>query len=105
EDRPAASSNLSVRGVVNSPADGYTLLFVPASAAVNVSLFDNLPYNLLRDIAPVAGIIDFPVVMVANPSLPAKTVAELIALAKASPGKLSLAAFGTGPTPHGGGRG
>src|SRR5262249_38733992 len=77
-----------------------TLLFVPASAAVNVSLFDNLPYNLLRDIAPVAGIIDFPVVMVANPSLPAKTVAELIALAKASPGKISLASFGTGSTSH-----
>src|SRR5262245_6182397 len=100
ENRPGASSHLSVQAVVNSPADGYTLLFVPASAAVNVSLFDNLPYNLLRDIAPVAGIIDFPVVMVANPSLPAKTVAELIALAKASPGKISLASFGTGSTSH-----
>src|SRR5262249_39981642 len=100
EDRPAASSNLSVRGVVNSPADGYTLLFLPASAAVNVSLFDNLSYSLLRDIAPVAGIIDFPVVMVANPSLPAKNVGELIALAKASPGKISLASFGTGSTSH-----
>jgi len=100
ENKPGASSNISVQTVVNSPPDGYTLLFIPASAAVNVSLFDALPFNLLRDIAPVSGLIDFPLVMVANPSLPARTVAELIAYAKANPGKVSIASFGTGSTSH-----
>jgi tripartite-type tricarboxylate transporter receptor subunit TctC len=100
ESRPGASGNISVQAVANSPPDGYTLLFVPASATVNVSLFENLPYNLLRDIAPVSGLIDFPLVLVANPQLPAKNVAELIAHAKANPGKVSLASFGTGSTSH-----
>jgi tripartite-type tricarboxylate transporter receptor subunit TctC len=100
ENKPGASSNISIQAVVNSPPDGYTLLFVPASAAVNVTLFDNLSFNLLRDIAPVSGLIDFPLVMVANPSLPAKTVAELIAHAKANPGRISMASFGTGSTAH-----
>ena len=72
ENKPGAGTNIAVQAVVNSPPDGYTLLFVPASAAVNVTLFDNLPFNLLRDIAPVSGLIDFPLVMVANPSLPAR---------------------------------
>ena len=100
ENKPGASSNISVQTVATSPPDGYTLLFVPASAAVNVTLFDNLPFNLLRDIAPVSGLIDFPLVMVANPSLPAKTMAELIAYAKANPGKISIGSFGTGSTSH-----
>src|SRR5215470_16759474 len=100
ENKPGASSNISIQTVVNSPADGYTLLFVPASAAVNVTLFDQLPFNLLHDIAPVSGLIDFPLVMVANPAVPATTVAELIAYAKANPGKISLASFGTGSTSH-----
>ena len=100
ENKPGASSNISVQAVANSPPDGYTLLFVPASAAVNVTLFDNLPFNLLRDIAPVSGLIDFPLVMIANPAVPAKTVAELIAYAKANPGKVSIGSFGTGSTSH-----
>ena len=100
ENRPGASSNTSVQVVAQSPPDGYTLLFIPASAAVNVSLFDALPFNLLRDIAPVSGLIDFSLVMSANPSLPANNLAELIALAKAKPGKLTLASFGTGSTSH-----
>jgi tripartite-type tricarboxylate transporter receptor subunit TctC len=100
ENKPGASANISVQTVVNSPPDGYTLLFVPASAAVNVTLFDNLPFNLLRDIAPVSGLIDFPLVLVANPAVPAKTVAELIAYAKANPGKVSIGSFGTGSTSH-----
>jgi tripartite-type tricarboxylate transporter receptor subunit TctC len=100
ENKPGASSNISVQTVVNAPPDGYTLLFVPASAAVNVSLFDNLPFNLVRDIAPVSGLIDFPLVMVANPSLPAQTVAEFIAYAKANPGKVSMGSYGTGSTSH-----
>jgi tripartite-type tricarboxylate transporter receptor subunit TctC len=100
ENKPGASSNISIQAVVNSPPDGYTLLFIPASAAVNVSLFDNLQFNLLRDTAPVSGLIDFPLVMVANPSLPAKTVPEFIAYAKANPGKISVGSFGTGSTSH-----
>src|SRR5262245_41258570 len=100
ENKPGASANISVQTVVNSPPDGYTLLFVPASAAVNVTLFDNLFFNLLRDIAPVSGLIDFPLVLVANPSVPAKTVAELIAYAKANPGNISIGSFGTGSTSH-----
>jgi tripartite-type tricarboxylate transporter receptor subunit TctC len=100
ENRPGASSNLAVQAVVNSPADGYTLLFVPASVAVNVSLFNNLPFDLLRDVAPVAGLIDFPLVLVANPSFPAKTIPDLIAHAKANPGKVSIGSFGTGSTSH-----
>src|ERR1700751_1590931 len=100
EKKPGASSNISIQTVVNAPPDGYTLLFIPASAAVNVSLFENLPFNLLRDIAPVSGLIDFPLVMVANPSLPAQTVAEFIAYAKANPGKISVGSFGTGSTSH-----
>jgi len=100
ENKPGASTNISIQTVVNAPADGNTLLFIAASAALNVSLFDNLPFNLQRDIAPVAGLIDFPLVMLAHPSLPAKTVPELIAHAKANPGKISIASFGTGTTSH-----
>ena len=99
ENRPGASSNISLQAVVQSPPDGYTLLFVAASAAVNVSLFD-LPFNLVRDIAPVSGLIDFSLVMVATPSLPAKNIPELIALAKANPGKITVGSFGTGSSSH-----
>jgi tripartite-type tricarboxylate transporter receptor subunit TctC len=100
ENRPGASGNVSVAAVADSPPDGYTLLFVPASAAVNVSLFERLPYNLLRDIVPVSGLIDFPLVMVAGKAFAAKTIPELIALAKANPGKVSIGSFGTGSTSH-----
>jgi tripartite-type tricarboxylate transporter receptor subunit TctC len=100
ENRPGASSNLSIQSVVNAPPDGHTLLFVAASAAVNMSLFDNLTFDLLRDIAPVSGLIDFPLVLESNPTLPAKTVGELIAYAKARPGELSIASFGAGSTSH-----
>ena len=100
ENRPGASSNLAVQAVVNSAPDGYTLLFLGASAVVNTILFDNLPFNLHRDIAPVSGLIDYPMVMVAHPSVPAKTVAEIIAHAKANPGKVSMASFGAGSASH-----
>jgi tripartite-type tricarboxylate transporter receptor subunit TctC len=86
--------------VVNSPSDGYTLLFLGASAVVNTILFENLSFNLHRDIAPVSGLIDYPMVMVAHPSVPAKTVAEIIAHAKANPGKVSMASFGAGSASH-----
>jgi tripartite-type tricarboxylate transporter receptor subunit TctC len=100
ENKPGASTNISVQAVINSPPDGYTLLFIAASAAVNVSLFDNLPYQLLRDVAPVSGLIDFPFVMIVHPSVPAKTVAEFITYAKANPGRISMASFGAGSTSH-----
>ena len=100
ENKPGASTNISIQAVANAPADGNTLLFIAASAALNVSLFDNLPFNLQRDIVPVSAIIDFPLVMLANPSLPAKTVPELIAYAKANPGKSNIGSFGTGSTSH-----
>jgi len=100
ENKPGASTNISIQTVANSPPDGYTLLFIAASAAVNATLFETLPFNLLRDIAPVGGLIDFPLVMVANPSVPDRTVAELIAHAQANPGKISMASFGTGSSSH-----
>ena len=100
ENKPGAGGNISIQAVANAPADGNTLLFIAASAALNVSLFDNLPFNLQRDIVPVSAIIDFPLVMLANPSLPAKTVPELIAYAKANPGKINIGSFGTGSTSH-----
>ena len=100
ENKPGAGTNISIQTVVNSPSDGYTLLFIAASSAVNVAFSEALPFNLVRDIAPVAGLIDFPLVLVAHPSVPAKTVAELIAHAKANPGAVSIASFGTGTTSH-----
>jgi len=100
ENKPGASTNISVQAVVNAPPDGYTLLFIAASAAVNVSLFDNLSYHLLRDIAPVSGLIDFPFVMIVHPSVPARNVGEFISHAKANPGKISMASFGAGSTSH-----
>ncbi|HLH88412.1 MAG TPA: tripartite tricarboxylate transporter substrate binding protein [Xanthobacteraceae bacterium] len=100
ENRPGASTNISIQNVLASPADGYTLLFVAASAAVNPSLFKNLPFDIRRDIAPVAGLIDFPLVLLANPSFPAKTVPELIAYAKQHPGKITIGSYGVGSTSH-----
>jgi len=100
ENKTGASTNISVQAVVSSPRDGYTLLFIAASAAVNVTLFDTLPFNLLRDIAPVSGLIDFPLVLVVNPSILAKTVREFIAYVKNNPGQISMASFGTGSTSH-----
>jgi tripartite-type tricarboxylate transporter receptor subunit TctC len=100
ENKPGASTNISIQAAISAPPDGYTLLFIAASAAVNVSLFENLPFNLLRDIAPVSGLIDFPLVMVVNPSVPVRTVPEFIAHAKAAPGKISMASYGTGSTSH-----
>src|SRR5262249_51910604 len=100
ENKPGASTNISIQAAVGSPPDRYTLLFIAASATVNVSLFDGLPFDLIRDIAPVSGLIDFSLVLVVNPSIPARAVAEFIAHAKANPGKLTMASFGTGSTSH-----
>jgi tripartite-type tricarboxylate transporter receptor subunit TctC len=100
DNRPGASTNISMQAAAASPPDGYTLVCVTASSALNVSLFENLPFNLLRDIAPVAGLIDFSLVMVVSPKLPVRTVPEFIAYAKANPGRISMASYGTGTTSH-----
>jgi tripartite-type tricarboxylate transporter receptor subunit TctC len=86
--------------VVRADADGYTLLVVTATNAVNASLYDNLKFNFIRDIAPVGGIAALPFILVVTPSFPAKTVPELIAYAKANPGKVIMASTGIGGVPH-----
>src|SRR5262249_6391276 len=91
ENRPGAASHIATEAVVRAPADGYTLLLVHSSNAMNATLYDKLNFNFIRDIAPVAGIIVVPNVMVVNPSVPAKTVPELIAYAKANSGKINIA--------------
>ncbi len=100
DNRPGASGNIAAEAGVRAPADGYTLLMVGAINAINATLYDKLNYNLIRDIAPVAGIIRAPNVMVVNPSVPANTVPGLIAYAKANPRKLNMASPGTGSSPH-----
>jgi tripartite-type tricarboxylate transporter receptor subunit TctC len=100
ESRPGAGTNIATEAVVRASADGYTLLFVSASNAINATLYDKLNFNFIRDIAPVASLVRAPNVMVVNPTVPAKTVPELIAYAKANPGKINMASPGIGTTPH-----
>ena len=100
ENRPGAAANIATEAVVRAPADGYTLLLVPDTAATNATLYDKLNFNFIRDIAPVAGIVRQPLVMLVNPSVPAKTVPEFIAYAKANPGKINMASPGVGTGPH-----
>ena len=100
EDRAGAGTNLATEVVVRAPPDGHTLLLVTAANAINASLYRNLTFNFIRDIAPVAGLIRVPLVMVINPSLPVKTVPEFIAYAKANPGKISMATGVNGGAPH-----
>jgi tripartite-type tricarboxylate transporter receptor subunit TctC len=100
ESRPGAATNLATEAVVRAAGDGYTLLLVAPANAINATLYDKLSFNFLRDIVPVAGIIRFPNVVVVNPSLPIKTIPELIAYAKANPGKLNMASSGNGSTIH-----
>jgi tripartite-type tricarboxylate transporter receptor subunit TctC len=100
ENRPGANTNLGVEAVVRAPPDGYTLVLVGAPSAINATFYDKLSFNFIRDIAPVAAIVRFPNVVVVNPSVPVKTIPELIAYAKANPGKLNLASPGSGSTPH-----
>jgi tripartite-type tricarboxylate transporter receptor subunit TctC len=100
ESRPGAGTNIVTETVVNAPPDGYTLLLVAPANAINATLYEKLNHNFMRDIAPVAGLIRFPNVIVVNPSVPAKTVPEFIAYAKANPGKLNMASSGAGSTIH-----
>jgi tripartite-type tricarboxylate transporter receptor subunit TctC len=100
ENRPGAGSSIATEGVVNSPADGYTLMLVVLSNALNATLYTNLRYDLKRDLVGVAGLANAPFVMEVNPSLPASTVPEFIAYAKANPGKINMASGGNGTSTH-----
>jgi tripartite-type tricarboxylate transporter receptor subunit TctC len=100
ESRPGGGTNIATEAVVRAPPDGYTLLLVAPANAINASLYEKLSYNFIRDIAPVAGLIRFPNVIVLNPSVPATTIPELVAYAKANPGKLNMASSGNGSTIH-----
>ena len=100
ENRTGAATNIGTEAVVRAPADGYTLLLAHTANAINATLYEKLNFNFIRDITPVAGIIRVPGVMVVNPSLPAKTVLEFIAYAKANPGKINMASGGAGGPDH-----
>ncbi|HWS61409.1 MAG TPA: tripartite tricarboxylate transporter substrate binding protein [Steroidobacteraceae bacterium] len=100
ENRPGAGSNIGTEAVVNALPDGHTLLLVSTANGINASLYERLAFNFIRDIAPVAGIVRFPDVMEVNPSVPAATVPEFIAYAKANPGKINMASGGNGTTMH-----
>jgi tripartite-type tricarboxylate transporter receptor subunit TctC len=100
ENRPGAATNVATEAVVRGRADGYTLLLATTANAINAALYDNLNFNFIRDIAPVASIVRVPNVMVVNPSFPARTVPEFIAYAKANPGKVSFASGGVGSSVH-----
>jgi tripartite-type tricarboxylate transporter receptor subunit TctC len=100
ENRPGAASNIATEAVVRAPPDGYTLLVVNSANAINATFYDKLSFVFLRDIAPVAGIFRTPLIMVVNPAVPAKTVPEFIAYAKANPGKISMGSPGNGSSPH-----
>jgi tripartite-type tricarboxylate transporter receptor subunit TctC len=100
ENRTGAATNIATEAVVRAPADGYTLLLITASNAINATLYDKLGFNFIRDIAPVAGIIRYPLVMQVNPSFPAKTVPEFISHAKSNPGKVSYGSGGIGTSIH-----
>jgi len=100
ENRPGAGTNIATEAVVRAPPDGHTLLMVGTTQAINATVYKRLNFNFTHDIAPVASIVRIPIVMLVNPSLPAKTVPEFIAYAKANPGKVSMASTGVGSTPH-----
>jgi tripartite-type tricarboxylate transporter receptor subunit TctC len=100
ENKPGAGNNIGTEAVINATPDGYTMLLVNPANGINASLYKNLPFNFVRDIAPVAGLVRTPNVMVITPSLPVKTVAEFIAYCKANPGKVNMASSGSGTSTH-----
>jgi tripartite-type tricarboxylate transporter receptor subunit TctC len=100
ENKPGAATNISLQAAINSPPDGYTLVYLGTSATVNPSMFESLPFDVRRDIAPVSGFADMPLAFVVNKSIPSRDVAEFIAYAKERPGRISMASFGAGTTSH-----
>ncbi len=100
ENRPGAGGNIGAEAVARAAADGHVLLLINSSNAYNATLYDKLSFSLTNDIAPIAGIFRGPFVMVVNPSFPARTLVELIAYAKANPGKINMASAGNGTAPH-----
>lgn len=100
ENRPGAAGNIATEAVVRSPADGYTLLAAASGNVINPALYENLSFNFLTDIIMVAGIVRSPLVLEVHPTVPAGTVPEFIAYAKANPGKISMASFGAGSVSH-----
>jgi tripartite-type tricarboxylate transporter receptor subunit TctC len=100
ENRPGAGTTIGTEVVARAPADGYTLLLVSSDSAISATLYEKLSFNFIQDIAPVAGIVRLPFLMLVNPSVPAKTVPEFIAYAKAHPGKINMASPGIGTAPH-----
>jgi tripartite-type tricarboxylate transporter receptor subunit TctC len=100
ENRPGAGTHLATEAVARASADGYTLLMATASNAINATLYDRLSYNFIHDIVPVAGVIRSPFVLEVHPAIPVKTVRELIAYAKSSSARITMASFGTGTSSH-----
>jgi tripartite-type tricarboxylate transporter receptor subunit TctC len=100
ENRGGAGGNIAAQSVINAAPDGYTVLLVPTSSAINATLYESLPFNFLKDIAPVAGLVRSPNVMEVNQAVPVRTVAEFIALAKANPRKINMASPGIGTAVH-----
>jgi tripartite-type tricarboxylate transporter receptor subunit TctC len=100
DNRPGAATNIATEAAVQATPDGYTLLLVTASNAINATLYEHLNFNFLRDMAPISGVVRVPNVMEVNPGVPARTVPEFIAYAKANPGKINMASGGIGSTPH-----
>src|SRR5947207_1544333 len=100
ENKPGAGTNIGVQAAINSPPDGHTLVLFGNASAINVTLYERLPFDFLRDVAPVAGLVSYPLVMEVNQSFPARTVSEFIGYAKANPGKINMGSAGNGTIPH-----
>jgi tripartite-type tricarboxylate transporter receptor subunit TctC len=100
ENRPGAATNIATEFVANAPADGYTLFLLGVAGAINATYYDNLSFNFMRDIQPIAGIMSIPLYIAVNPSIPARTLPEFIAYAKANPGKVNMGSAGTGSVGH-----
>jgi tripartite-type tricarboxylate transporter receptor subunit TctC len=100
ENKPGAANSIATQAAISAPPDGHTILLTATTNAINASFYEKLPFNFLRDIAPVGGFVTLPFVLIATPSFPAKTMPEFIAYAKANPGKVNMGSFGTGTISH-----